>query len=200
VIPQTLRKQVLDIAHETHQGITKTKSLLREKVWWPHIDKDIEDTIKNCIPCLSVSTKSSPEPLKPNKMGNPWGKMHIDICGPFPTGESILDIFDASTRWPDFHIIKSTNSKTITQLLDITFSTHGYSETIVTDNAANLTSVDISQYCIENGIKHHKSIPYYPQGNAEIERFYRTIEKTIRTTHAEGKDWKLFIYKFLLTY
>ena len=74
--------------------------------------------------------------------------------------------------------------------LNITFSTHGFPETIVTDNAANLTSIDITEYCKQNGISHHRTIPYYPQGNAEIERFYRTIGKAIRTAHAAGGDWK----------
>ena len=39
VIPIKLRKQVLDLAHEGHQGIVKTKQRLRTKVWWPGIDR-----------------------------------------------------------------------------------------------------------------------------------------------------------------
>ena len=35
VIPRELQRQVVDLAHEGHQGITKTKALLREKVWFP---------------------------------------------------------------------------------------------------------------------------------------------------------------------
>ena len=38
VIPLSLRKTVLDIGHEGHQGIVKTKAKLRESVWWPGID------------------------------------------------------------------------------------------------------------------------------------------------------------------
>ena len=34
-IPNTLRKRVLEAAHEGHQGIVKTESRLRKKVWWP---------------------------------------------------------------------------------------------------------------------------------------------------------------------
>ena len=33
VIPRKLRKQVLKLAHEGHQGIVKTKQRLRTKVW-----------------------------------------------------------------------------------------------------------------------------------------------------------------------
>jgi len=39
VIPQTLRKKVVKLAHTGHQGIGNTKSLLRSKVWFPNINK-----------------------------------------------------------------------------------------------------------------------------------------------------------------
>ena len=42
VIPQSLRKSVLEAAHEGHQGIAKTKSRLSTKVWWPKMDMDAE--------------------------------------------------------------------------------------------------------------------------------------------------------------
>jgi len=42
IIPKELRKQVLELAHEGHQGIVKTKSMLRIKVWWPGMDKEAE--------------------------------------------------------------------------------------------------------------------------------------------------------------
>ena len=38
VIPDTLIERVIDIAHEGHQGITKTKSLMRTKVWFDRLD------------------------------------------------------------------------------------------------------------------------------------------------------------------
>ena len=41
VVPSSMRKQVLDLAHEGHQGIVKMKARLREKVWWPGINKDV---------------------------------------------------------------------------------------------------------------------------------------------------------------
>ena len=39
VIPTSLQQKAVDIAHESHQGISKTKALLREKVWFSGIDK-----------------------------------------------------------------------------------------------------------------------------------------------------------------
>ena len=38
VIPVSLRKRVLELAHEGHQGIVKMKDRLRNKVWWPNMN------------------------------------------------------------------------------------------------------------------------------------------------------------------
>ena len=35
LIPEKLRKQILQLAQQGHQGMVRTKSRLREKVWWP---------------------------------------------------------------------------------------------------------------------------------------------------------------------
>ena len=51
VIPETLQQKVVAIAHQSHQGIVKTKQCIREKVWFHAIDKLVEDAVKSCIPC-----------------------------------------------------------------------------------------------------------------------------------------------------
>ena len=51
IITQVLRKRVLALSHIGHMGIEKVKQLLREKVYFPGIDKAAEDMIKNCLPC-----------------------------------------------------------------------------------------------------------------------------------------------------
>ena len=48
VIPKSLREQVIRLAHEGHQGLVKTKKLLREKVWFPGIDAMVEQAVKQC--------------------------------------------------------------------------------------------------------------------------------------------------------
>lgn len=47
VIPEASRAALLNFAHESHQGVIKTKSLLREKVWWPNINLQTEDLMKS---------------------------------------------------------------------------------------------------------------------------------------------------------
>ena len=201
VIPTKLRKRVLDIAHSTHMGITKTKSLLKSKVWWPKINDDIEIMIKSCIPCISMTpTKKEPMRFIDFPMAGPWQQVHVDICGPYQTGEYVLGIIDVSTRWPDLHVINNTSSETIVRKLKNTFSTHGYPEIMITDNASNFVSSVCESFCKENAIQHKKITPYHPQSNSEIERFYRTLGKFVKTTHSEGRCWKNELDDFLLMY
>ena len=52
----------------------------------------------------------------------------------------------------------------------------------------------------ENGIKHQKVTPLWPQANGEAESFMKPLTKAVRSAHAEGRDWKKELYRFLLNY
>lgn len=83
VVPEKLRKSVLDLLHESHLGIVKTKSLARSFIWWPRLDNDIENLIKSCLPCqrlLSSPEKSKLIPWVPTN--SVWQRIHIDFAGP----------------------------------------------------------------------------------------------------------------------
>ena len=43
--------------------------------------------------------------LTPN---GPWLEASADLCGPFPTGEMVLVVLDAYSKYPEVEIISST--------------------------------------------------------------------------------------------
>ena len=51
LIPAKLRDRVVDLAHEGHQELTKTKQRLHSKVWWAGIDSQLEAKCKTCHGC-----------------------------------------------------------------------------------------------------------------------------------------------------
>lgn len=55
VVPDALQKWVVELAHEDHQELAKTCSLLRSKVWFPRMDSLIDSIVKRCIPCQVAS-------------------------------------------------------------------------------------------------------------------------------------------------
>ena len=67
VVPCKLQHSLLHTAHESHQGMTRTKQRLRELYWWPKMDKEVEDLVKYCVTCKAndKNIKSGFAPLTP---------------------------------------------------------------------------------------------------------------------------------------
>ncbi|XP_062621595.1 uncharacterized protein K02A2.6-like [Saccostrea cucullata] len=201
IIPQSLRKRTLEIAHESHQGVVKTKALLREKVWWPKMDEDVETAVLSCHACQMVCKSNQRAPVTMTDLPTgPWKKLGMDLCGPFPTGEQVLVIVDYYTRYPEIEIMKSVTSKAIIRRLVRIFATYGLPEEIVTDNGRQFISDEFENFLARNGIKYHRTLPYWPQANGEVERFNATLKKSAQIAKVERKDWRFEIYKFLLNY
>ena len=73
LVPISLQDKIIDLAHVGHQGIVKTKQLLRETVWFPGLDKKVEDIVKSCPACQLVTDTTAKVPLNPSKLpAGPW--------------------------------------------------------------------------------------------------------------------------------
>ncbi len=87
IVPKKLRERVLQLAHEGHQGVVKTKDRLRTKVWWPGMNNDVERFCRRCHGC-QANTPSLTQPfVKSTTMPiKPWRDLALDLLGPLPKG------------------------------------------------------------------------------------------------------------------
>ncbi|XP_058837536.1 uncharacterized protein K02A2.6-like [Topomyia yanbarensis] len=84
VVPRSLRSRMLQLAHEGHSGETSMTSRLRDRVWWPGMDKDAKKVVKDCEGCRLVGKPSLPEPMRRRRMpSEPWIDVAMDFLGPF---------------------------------------------------------------------------------------------------------------------
>ena len=67
VVPPSLRRQMLNLVHESHLGIIKCKQRAREVLYCPAMNSEIEETVKNCTKCADFQRKQSSEPLLPTE-------------------------------------------------------------------------------------------------------------------------------------
>lgn len=51
VVPKSLRKQVLQLLHEGHWGLVRTKQLARKYCFWDGMSEDIQDLVRRCESC-----------------------------------------------------------------------------------------------------------------------------------------------------
>jgi transposase InsO family protein len=87
------------------------------------------------------------------------------------------------------------------------FSVHGIPDTIISDNDPPFNGDEYARYLKAVGIQAKFSTPYWPQGNATVERFMRPLGKALKTATlgnknwtVEGRPWKQELNRFLLQY
>ena len=203
VVPTTLQDRAIELAHEGHQGITKTKALRREKVWFPRIDSLTEHVIKHCIACQAStpSPRTHFEPLKMTPLPHAaWKELCMDFYGPLPSGEYLFVIIDEYSRFPVVEVVRSTSASTVIPVLDKVLSLFGIPDVIKSDNGPPFNSENFHKFAVSTGFKHRRITPLWPKANGEAERFMRNLNKVVKAAEAEHKSWKQELYKFLRNY
>ena len=102
---------MLQELHSNHPGVTRMKSVARSYVWWPNIDRHIEDLVKSCVSCQQSKDTPPLAPLHPWIWpSKPWQRLHIDFAGPF-LGKMFFILVDAHSKWPEVIEMTSTTSQ-----------------------------------------------------------------------------------------
>jgi hypothetical protein len=58
-VPASLQTQIVKIAHQGHQGVVRTRQLIRNHVWFPGIDQDVERAVNECLECQANTKKAN---------------------------------------------------------------------------------------------------------------------------------------------
>ena len=163
VIPEKLHDRAIKLAHEGHQGSIKTKALIREKKWFPGIDRCVKIKIKQCFPSQSVTAEHKFTPLEMTDLPEkPWDNVPIDFSGPYPTGEYLLVMMDDYSRFPKVESLRSTSEKSVLRKLGCIFSTFGIPKVVKTDNGPPFNGIKFTEYAKQQGFHHRKTTPNWP--------------------------------------
>ena len=85
--------------HKAHPGAVRMKKLARGYMWWPGMDGQIEQCVKECMVCQNSRKAPQVAPLHPwTWPDKPWSRIHIDYAGPFQDKMFLL-VIDAYTKW-----------------------------------------------------------------------------------------------------
>ena len=84
--------------------------------------------------------------------------------------------------------------------LESMFATHGLPYTVTSDNGPHFVAESFQTFLRDNGIKHRKITPLWPQANGEIERQNRSLLKRMKIAQVEREDWKKAVQTYLVAY
>ncbi|XP_054828347.1 uncharacterized protein K02A2.6-like [Eublepharis macularius] len=196
VIPSKLRQQVLEALHNGHPGIVHMKAMARSYVWWPGMDRAIEEWVRTCQPCQETCPAPAQAPVHPWESARaPWSRLHIDFAGPFQ-GQTFLIVVDSYSKWLEVVPVSTMTTAVVIRALRQLFATHGLADTVVSDNGTQFTSAEFRQFLANNGIRQVTSAPFHPSTNGQGERMVRTTKDSLRRI-SQG-DWQSRLAAFLL--
>nr|XP_047141340.1 uncharacterized protein K02A2.6-like [Hydra vulgaris] len=200
VVPRVLRETVLEELHEVHPGVSKMKALARSYVWWPGIDLEIENKVKNCETCQRNQKCPLTESHPWEYPSRPWERLHIDHAGPM-NGKIFLVVVDSFSKWIEVEVVGSTGAKTTIRVLRRLFSTHGLPRVIVSDNGSGFSSEEYKQFLSSNNIKPIYAAPYHPASNGQAERMVQTFKNSLKCFQGSDVETQLclFLFKYRLT-
>lgn len=182
IIPPLLRKEYLHRVHEGHQGMTRCQQRAKSCIYWPGINKDIEELVTNCSPCQKFQPSQQKENLQPilqNIPSIPWYTVSTDLFT--QDGKNYLIVADCFSKYPIVEELgQDCSSKMVARLTSKMFSLFGVPHTIISDNGPQYQGSAYRTMVEAYGINHITSSPWHPKSHGFIERMIRSVENLLR--------------------
>ncbi|UYV75188.1 K02A2.6-like, partial [Cordylochernes scorpioides] len=195
MVPSTLRKEILQVVHSSHQGIAASKEKARSAFYWPGMITQVENEVEKCRTCQEYSRKNPEESRIAHEIPEfPWEKIAVDFME--VSGTSSILVVDYHSKFVEIRKLSSKReTETILQLKTI-FRTHGIPRTLVSDNGPPFNSTGFKNFAQKYEFKHQTSSPKYPRSNGQVERTIQTIKGLIIKAVKSGRDPNLALMEF----
>ncbi|CAI5660481.1 unnamed protein product [Oreochromis niloticus] len=208
VLPDRYRTSVMRSLHDDcgHLGVEKTTELLKDRFYWPRMNADVDQYIKTCGRC--VSRKTLPQwssPLSQITSKGPLDLVCIDFLQIEPDNKGVANVLvvtDHYTRYAQAFPTKDQKSVTVAKVLWEKYFVHyGLPARIHSDQGRDFESRLIKELLSMLGIRKSRTSPYHPQGDAQPERFNRTLLSMLGTLeNVQKQNWSQHISQLVHAY
>ena len=189
---------VLKLIHEGHLGLNKCKLHVKETVYWPGLNYQLEKFVQIVNYVLKYSqSKCKQKPTM--SLGqeiplHPWTKLATDLfhC----EGAASLLIVDYRSRFLVVCKLSSTTGQHIAKHCKQVFSEYGWSETFISDSGPCYTVDAFTSVMNAYHINHITGSPHYPQSNGLGEKYVQIVKSLFYKAKEKGKD----LFKCLIIY
>ena len=181
LVPPSEGKRILHQLHQFHQGLTKSQLLTHGCIFWPGINKAIEEVVCWCETCTQFQAQNAATPLTPTPtLSHPWQICASDIftleganyliCGDFYSKMILIQHLPSG----------QSNTTKVILLLKEMFSEHGNPEILCSDNGPQYASTQLANFCTSWGITHETSSPHYLQSNGFAEECVKSVKHVLQ--------------------
>ena len=186
VIPKRMRAESLQVLHQAHQGIVKSKQLARDLIYWPGIGSQIEDTLSRCVACQEKRAAEAREPLIPTPVPHgSWSHVGMDL---FESEEVKFLIFVNYFSEYFERLEEGTHGKEVIRQTKKWCSSHGIPLEVTTDNSPPFNSAKWKDFAKTYGFHHTTSSHVHPQANGMAEKVVSIAKNMVLKCLQTGND------------
>jgi transposase InsO family protein len=211
VVPPSLQKTVTNLYHIQlgHLGETRTVNALRERFFWPQMNKTVHEQISHCLPCISFKVKPTTNiKATMDHIGSnsyPMEAVSIDYLSIDPKSNKSHSVLVAIDHFTKFAWALPTRNQTANTtakaLFNSIFMPYGFPARIHSDRGANFESQVISELCRLARIHKTRTTPWHPMGNGLCERLNQTILSMLGTLPDKFKSqWNKYLPSLMYAY
>ena len=207
VLPLSAVKHVLCNIHNIQTvcgGIKKTQRFANQRYWRgkigniPTLSQMIKSYIQCCVLCPLKSLSGDAQDPTLNAIEEatqPFEVFSLDIFSGLATtynGMKKIAVFvDLFSRYMIAEPIRSETSKEILDaLVRRVIGPYGYFSKLLSDNAANLQSIEFNDTCRRFNIQRLRILPFTPTSNGKLERIMSTFSRALRVISQKDPEWE----------
>jgi len=185
VVPETARRSLMKFLHIPHAGVAKTVASAKRGFYWPTMNNDIGEVVRNCEVCTKLKPSQRQEPMRECTASHPMQKLGVDLF--HENGKNYMVVVDRFSGFPWVTRLTQVDTSAVTGKLQQIFNDFGYPEVIRSDGGPQFRD-KFTRWCKGLNIIHEQSSPYNPQSNGLAEAAVKNMKKLVLACREQGVE------------
>lgn len=192
LVPHVLRRSLVESCHASHNGVEATLKLARANLFWPGMNTQIKDVVKQCVTCAKFAPSQANPPMRSHEIPiYPFQLASMDVFFAEYRGtkRSFLITVDHYSDFFELDILKDLTPESVIIACKENFARHGIPQRVVCDNGTNFANQKMMKFASEWDFELVTSAPYHQQANGKAEAAVKVAKHLLKKANESGSDY-----------